>query len=81
MKGKNSLRFSIIWDLIIGILFAAIIITAFISKDKFVEFEWFGVAIAVGCAYSCCKWTKNEIDYLKEEVKKLKENGNRKEIT
>jgi len=81
MKGKNSLRFSIIWDLIIGILFATIIITTFISKDKFVEFEWFGVAIAVGCAYSCCKWTKNEIDYLKEEVKKLKENGNRKEIT
>ena len=80
MKGKNSLRFSIIWDLIIGILFATIIITAFISKDKFIEFEWLGIAIGIGVAYSCCKWTKNEIDYLKEEIKKLKENGYRKEI-
>jgi len=80
MKGRNSIQFSIIWDLIIGILFATVIITAFFSKDKFIEFEWLGIAIAIGCAYACCKWTKNEIDYLKEEVKKLKEkNGDRKE--
>lgn len=80
MKGRNSIQFSIIWDLIIGILFATVIITAFFSKDKFVEFEWLGIAIAIGCGYACCKWTKNEIDYLKEEVKKLKEkNGDRKE--
>ena len=77
MKGKNSLKFSLIWDFIIGVLFATIISTAFFSKDKFVEFELVGIAIGLGLAYFCCKWTKNEIDYLKEEIKKLKENGNR----
>lgn len=80
MKGKNSLKFSMIWDFIIGILFATVIITAFISKDKFIEFEWLGIAIAIGSIYSFCKWTKNEIDYLKSEIKKLKENANRKKI-
>ena len=80
MKGRNSLKFSMLWNFIIGISFATVIITAFISKDKFIEFEWLGIAIIVGCIYSFCKWTKNEIDYLKNEVKKLKENVNRKEI-
>ena len=78
MKGRNSIIFSILWDFIIGFIIATIIITAFISKNKFVEFEWFGGTIIIGIMYAWCKWSKNEIDYLKNEVNKLKENnGNR----
>lgn len=81
MKGRNSIIFSIFWNFIIGFIISTIIITAFISKDKFVEFEWFSCAIILGIIYAWIKWLKNEIDYLKSEVNKLKDNGNRKETT
>ena len=81
MLGRNSIKFSIFWDLITGFISATIIITLFISKDKFVEFEWLGVAIILGIIYAWIKWFKNEINYLKNEINKLKENANRKEIT
>lgn len=78
MKGRNSIIFSILWDFIIGFIISTIIITAFISKNKFIEFEWFSGTIIIGIMYAWCKWSKNEIDYLKNEVNKLKENnGNR----
>jgi len=78
MKGRNSILFSIFWDFIIGFISSTILITAFISKDKLVEFGWVGGAIILGIIYAWIKWFKNEIDYLKNEVKKLKENANRK---
>ena len=80
MKGRNSILFSIFWDFIIGFISSTILITTFISKDKLVEFEWVGGAIILGIIYAWIKWFKNEIDYLKSEIKKLKENANRKEI-
>jgi len=81
MKGRNSIIFCIFWNFIIGFIISIIIITAFISKDKFIEFKWFICAIILGIVYVCIRWLKNEIDYLKSEVNKLKENGNRKETT
>jgi hypothetical protein len=81
MKGRNSILFSIFWNFIIGLITSIIIITAFISKNKVVEFEWFGGAIILGIIYAWIRWLKNEIDYLKSEINKLKENGNREETT
>lgn len=77
MKGRNSIIFSIFWNFIIGLIISIIIITTFISKNKVIEFEWFGGAIILGIVYAWIRWLKNEIDYLKNEVNKLKENGNR----
>ena len=73
MKGRNSIKFNIFWNLIIGFIISTVIVTAFISKDKLIELEWVGISLGIGSAYACCKWTKNEIDYLKNEVNKLKE--------
>lgn len=76
MKGRNSIKFNIFWDLIIGFIISTVIVTAFISKDKLIELEWVGISLGIGSAYACCKWAKNEIDYLKTEVNKLKEKLN-----
>lgn len=76
MKGRNSIKFSIFWNLIIGFISSSIIITAFISKDKLVECEWFGVAIIAGILFAYFKYILNELNYLKEEIKKLKEKYN-----
>ena len=73
MKGRNSIIFNILWDFIIGFIISTIIITAFISKNKFIEFEWLSGTIIIGIAYAWIKWLKNEINYLKNEVNKLKE--------
>lgn len=81
MKGRNSIKFSILWDLVIGFISSTILITAFVSRDKFIEFEWIGCAIILSIIYAWIKWFKNEIDYLKEEINKLKENAYRKKIT
>ena len=73
MKGRNSIKFNIFWNLIIGFIISTVIVTAFISKDKLIELEWVGISLGIGSAYAFCKWAKNEIDYLKNEVNKLKE--------
>lgn len=81
MKGRKSIILTILWNIIIGFIGSIIVITAFISKDKLIEIRWVGIAIIIGTIYAWIRWFKNEIDYLKSEVKKLKENVNRKETT
>lgn len=79
MKGRKSIILTIIWNIIIGFIGSVIVITAFISKDKLVEIRWIGISIIIGTIYAWIRWFKNEIDYLKSEIKKLKENVNREE--
>ena len=81
MKGRKGIILTIIWNIIIGFIGSIIVITAFISNDKLIGIRWIGIAIIIGTIYACIRWFKNEIDYLKSEIKKIKENVNRKEIT
>lgn len=81
MKGRKGIILTIIWNIIIGFIGSIVVITAFISNDKLIGIRWIEIAIIIGTIYACIRWFKNEIDYLKSEIKKLKENVNRKEIT
>ena len=65
-----------LFDLILGLLYSFLFTTVLIEREElFNNWQWWvGGTFAIGVSYALCKWNKDEIDTLKEEIDNLKMN-------
>lgn len=68
------------FDVIIGMLLGVALTISFLDHDTIIQYQWIGIAIGIGLAFTIGKWNKDKIDELEKEIEELKKNGNREEI-
>ena len=65
-----------IFDFLIGIIFAAMLTISFMDYEVIKQLWWIGIVIGFGILFALLTNHKDEIEKLKEEINKLK-NDNR----
>ena len=68
-----------IFDFLIGVLLASMIVTSTISKEMFLSFHWVGIALGIALVLSSLRWDNERISKLEDEIKDLKNKLNNKE--
>lgn len=63
-----------IFDIIFGILFGVALTISFIEHDTLIQYQWVGIAIGIGLAFTIGKWNKDKIDELEKKIEELKKN-------
>lgn len=63
-----------IFDIIFGILFGVALTISFIEHDTLIQYQWIGIAIGIGLAFTIGKWNKDKIDELEKKIEELKKN-------
>ena len=71
-----------LFDLIFGLIYSFLLTTVLIDRNDLLDkWEWWaGSTVCIGISFTMCKWNKDEIDSLKEEIKNLKEYNNEKTL-
>lgn len=63
-----------IFDIIFGMLLGAAMTISFIEHDTLIQYQWVGIAIGIGLAFTIGKWNKDKIDELEKKIEELKKN-------
>lgn len=66
------------FDVIIGMLLGAALTISFIDHDTIIQYQWVGIAIGIGLAFTISKWNKDKINDLEKKIDELIKNDARR---